>query len=208
MLSAFRRPSYLAAIPPARLDELQTGDLVLFSGRTLSARLVRLFTGSYWSHVGIVLRLPDGGEEPLLWEATRASTLADIHSGGRFDGVQLVSLVEKVASYPGEVVVRRLVGTETAEHRYRRIKPLLRQWSALPYCNFVFKQWLVWWHGHDAAAWQRGGFCSEFVAEVYKHLQLLPADKPSMHYVPRDFSPETSLPLLRGRLSAVLLLRV
>ncbi|MDQ8037717.1 MAG: hypothetical protein REI12_09855 [Pedobacter sp.] len=208
MLSAFNRPSYLAAIPQARLDELQTGDLVLFSGRTFSARLVQLFTGSYWSHVGIVLRLPEHGNVPLLWEATRASKLTDIHKGRSFDGVQLVSLAEKVASYPGEVVVRRLVGTETAQRRYRRIKPLVRQWAALPYCNFVFKQLVAWWRGHEAAAWQRGGFCSEFVAEVYKHLQLLPADKRSMDYVPRDFSPEAPLPLLRGRLSAVSLLRV
>lgn len=208
MLSAFRRPSYLAAIPLARLDELQTGDLVLFSGRTLSARLVRFFTDSYWSHVGIVLRLPEYSDEPLLWEATRASKLADIHRGRAFDGVQLVSLAEKVASYPGEVVVRRLVGAETAARRYRRIKPLLRQWYARPYCNFVFKQLVAWWRGHDEAAWQRGGFCSEFVAEVYKHLHLLPTEKRSMDYVPRDFSPETSLPLLRGRLSDVSLLRV
>lgn len=208
MLSALQRPSYLAAIPSVRLDELQTGDLVLFSGRTFSARLVQVFTGSYWSHVGIVLRLPEHGSAPLLWEATRASKLADIHRGSTFDGVQLVSLAEKVASYEGEVVVRRLVGTETARRRSRRIKPLVRQWSALPYCNFVIKQFKAWWRGHEAAAWQRGGFCSEFVAEVYKHLKLLPADKRSMDYVPRDFSPETSLPLLRGRLSPVSLLRV
>lgn len=208
MLSAFNRPSYLAAIPQARLDELQTGDLVLFSGRTFSARLVQIFTGSYWSHVGIVVRLPEHGDVPLLWEATRASKLADIHKGSTFDGVQLVSLAEKVASYPGEVVVRRLVGAETAKRRYRRIKPLVRQWEALPYSNFVFKQLRAWWRGHEAAAWQRGGFCSEFVAEVYKHLHLLPADKRSMDYVPRDFSPESALPLLRGRLSPASLLRV
>ena len=206
MLSAFRRPSYLAAIPRARLDELQTGDLILFSGRTFAARLVQFFTGSYWSHVGIVLRLPEYGNVPLLWEATRASKLADIHRGEIFDGVQLVSLAEKLASYPGEVVVRRLVGTETAHRRYRRIKPLVRQWCALPYCNFVMKQVTAWWRGHEAVPWQRGGFCSEFVAEVYKHLQLLPPDKRSMDYVPRDFSPDAPLPLLRGRLSAASLL--
>ncbi|HEX6590604.1 MAG TPA: hypothetical protein VF050_01250 [Moraxellaceae bacterium] len=191
------------ASPAVRLDALKTGDIVLFSGRTFAARLVRCCTGSYWSHVGIVVRLPEYGNVPLLWEATRASKLADIHRGEVFDGVQLVPLAEKLASYPGEVVVRRLVGAETARWRYRRIKPLVRQWAALPYCNFVIKQFKAWWRGHEAAAWQGGGFCSEFVAEVYKHWQLLPADKRSMDYVPADFSPEAALPLLRGRLSPV-----
>lgn len=201
MLSAFRRPSYLASVPQVRLDELQTGDLVLFSGRTFAARLVRCFTGSYWSHVGIVVCLPEYGNVPFLWEATRASKVADIHRGEIFDGVQLVPLAEKLASYPGEAVVRHLVGAETPQWRYRRIKPLVRQWRARPYCNFVMKQLLAWWRGHDAVAWQSGGFCSEFVAEVYKHLRLLPPGKRSIDYVPRDFSPESRLLLLRGRLS-------
>jgi hypothetical protein len=205
MLSAFRRPTYLAAVPALRLDELQTGDLVLFSGRTFAARLVQAFTGSYWSHVGIVVRLPEYSE-PLLWEATRASKVADIHRGEIFDGVQLVPLAQKLASYPGEVVVRRLVGAETARRRYRRIKPLVRQWGALPYCNFVIKQLRACWRGHEALAGQRGGFCSEFVAEVYKHLQLLPPDKPSINYVPRDFAPDAPLSLLRGRLAPARLL--
>jgi hypothetical protein len=202
MLSAFRRPPYLAAVPAVSPDALETGDLVLFSGRTFAARLVQCCTGSYWSHVGVVVRLPEYGNVPLLWEATRASKVADIHRGEVFDGVQLVPLAEKLASYRGEVVVRRLVGAETPHGRYRRIKPLMRQWGARPYCNFVMKQLLAWWRGQDAATLHRGGFCSEFVAEVYKHLRLLPSDRRSIDYLPHHFSPEAALPLLRGRLSA------
>lgn len=201
LLSAFRSPSYLAALPPVRLSELETGDLVLFSGHTFAARLVRLFTGSYWSHVGVVVRLPGRGNQPFLWEATRASKLADIHCGKILDGVQLVSLADKLASYPGKVVVRRLVGTEKPQSRYRRIKPLVRQWSALPYRNFLRKQMRALLYGHEAAGWQHGGFCSELVADVYKHLCLLPPDRPSINYVPHDFSPEAPLPLLRGHLA-------
>lgn len=201
MLSAFRRPSYLNTLATAHLDELKTGDLVLFSGRTFAARLVQCFTGSYWSHVGIVVRLPEYGDMPLLWEATRASKLADIRHCEIMDGVQLVPLAEKIASYPGEVFVRRLSGAGAVRTRGRLLKPLLRQWRAHPYCNFALKQFLAWRHGIEAAQWQRGGFCSEFVAEVYKHLQLLPPDKRSIDYVPRDFGPESPLCLLRGRLS-------
>jgi hypothetical protein len=206
MLSAFRRPAYLDAALPAHLHELQTGDIVLFSGRTLSARVVQVFTKSYWSHIGVVLRLPEYGDTPLLWELTRASKLPDLQRHEIFDGVQLVPLALKVASYPGEVFVRRLTGAGAVKTRRQRIQPLLSEWAAHPYRNFLVKQWLAWRHGPDASQWQRGGFCSEFVAEVYKQLQLLPLGKPSMSYMPCDFAPEAALALLRGRLSPAYLL--
>lgn len=207
MLSSLQRPGYLAQRPPARLADLATGDVVLFSGRTLAARLVQLWTGSYWSHVGLVVRLPEYGDVPLLWEATRASRVADIGLGAHFDGVQLVPLAEKLASYPGEVAVRRLVGLRGGRRHYQQLRPLVQEWHALPYSNFLRKQLKAWWLGGEAASFRRGGFCSEFVAEVYKHLQLLPPHKPSIDYLPRDFAPEQALPLLRGRLSPVYPLR-
>lgn len=204
-MRAFRRPAYLDEAVPLQLQELDTGDLVLFSGRTLSARLVQGFTGSYWSHVGLVVRPP--GEEPLLWESTRASCLPDLRLGQPLDGVQLVPLANKIASYPGEVAVRRLLDAGAGFGRYQRIRPLMWHWHARPYSNFVAKKLQAWWRGQEAAHWRHGGFCSEFVAEVYKHLRLLPPQLPSMDFVPRDFGPEAALPLCRGRLSPVWLLR-
>ena len=36
------------------IDELQTGDLVLFSGATSSGALIKIFDGALFSHIGIV----------------------------------------------------------------------------------------------------------------------------------------------------------
>lgn len=206
-LHAFRRPDYLDRAPALCLDELETGDIVLFSGRSLSARLVQGATGSYWSHVGLVLRLP-GWSGPLLWESTRASRVADIRRGVPLDGVQLVSLAGKVAAYPGEVAARRLLDAGAGHARYQRMRPLVRDWHARPYRNFLAKALQAWWSGEETAPhWQRGGFCSELVAEVYKQLRLLPAQRPSRAFLPRDFGPESGMQLCRGRLSPVGLLR-
>lgn len=205
LLGAFRRPAYLKDAAPLRLQELDTGDLVLFSGRSLAARLVQGVTGSYWSHVGIVVRLP-GHAEPLLWEATRASGVADIHRQECFDGVQLVSLARKLASYRGEVAVRRLLDAGSGSLRYQCMRPLIQALHARPYCNVVVKRLRIWWRGIEAAEWRHGGFCSEFVADVYKHLHLLPPHRPSIDFLPRDFGPEALLRLRRGRLSPVCLL--
>lgn len=209
MLSAPKRPQNLNAFPYARVrDQLKTGDLILFSGHTVAARAVRWFTRSPWSHIGMVVRLPEYADTPLLWESTRASPVADIHCGRILDGVQLVSLDAKVATYPGVVAVRRLMGVQSCRERSERLETLLEEWSAQPYRNLVKKNLLAWWQGPEAVHMSRGGFCSELVAEVYQQLRLLPRDKPSMRYTPSDFGPETPLSLLQGQLSPAYLLHV
>lgn len=211
LISAQQRPRHLRSLPYTQLrSQLKTGDLVLFSGRTLAARLVRWWTGSPWSHIGIIVRLPEYADTPMLWEATRANTVADIHCGEIMDGVQLVSLDAKLASYPGDIAVRRLLDVQGSRERSERLESMMQAWAAQPYRNQIKKQLEVWWLGkdHEDTHISRGGFCSELVAEVYKQLRLLPGDKPSMHYMPRDFGPEAPLPLLQGRLSPAYLLNL
>ena len=41
-------------------------------------------------------------------------------------------------------------------------------------------------------------FCSELVADAYKRIGLLPADHEATAYLPRDFSYEGDLELLKG----------
>ncbi len=190
-------------------EQLKTGDLVLFSGRSLAARVVRGCTGSRWSHVGLVVRLPEMPQTPLLWEATRASKVHDIFQGCPFDGVQMVSLDERVASYPGLVAVRRLQGVSTDAEARQTLESLIEGWCEKPYRNFVRAHISAWVRGSDEGlAFQRGGFCSELVAEVYRRWRLLPSDLPARHYVPRDFTGESSLPMLKGALSPACLLSV
>lgn len=192
----------LPSQPWSRLREnLKTGDIVLFSGDTFAARLVRCFTGSPWSHVGLVVRLPDMPGTPLLWEATRASKVSDISHGRAFDGVQLVSLDDRVVSYRGRIAVRRLQGVSADAEARARLDALMQAWHALPYRNFVRKHLSAWLRGSESLAWRKGGFCSELVAEVYRQWRLLPAERPAAHYVPRDFAPDDGVPLLRGSLS-------
>lgn len=189
-------------------DHLKTGDLVLFSGRSLAARIVRGFTGSRWSHVGLVVRLPEMPQTPLLWEATRASKVHDITEGKPFDGVQLVALDDRIASYQGVVAVRRLQQVHTDSQARVLLETLIEAWRAKPYRNFVRQHISAWVRGEEALSFSRGGFCSELVAEVYRRWSLLPADRPAHHYVPRDFGCEAGVPLLRGGLSPAYLLTV
>ena len=49
-------------------NDLQAGDIVLYSGTRLWSRVIRAFSKSKWSHVGIVLR-HDQTSEPWVVEA-------------------------------------------------------------------------------------------------------------------------------------------
>ncbi|PTQ89986.1 hypothetical protein [Agitococcus lubricus] len=183
-------------------QQLQTGDLVLFSGTSWSSRLVQVFTLSRWSHIALVVRLPEYPDQLLLWEVTRASKLHDIQHGQSMDGVQLVNLDAKLASYQGQVAIRRLKTKLNEQQRLQHLRHLLAAWRHKPYCNIVRKNLYAWWHGNAASSiGHQGGFCSELIAEIYQRWQLLPADRPARYYVPQDFAPSAALKLVNGGLS-------
>lgn len=55
-----------------KLAQFKTGDLVLFAGSGRCRSLIKRFTRSKWSHIGMVLHL-DAYPYPLLFESTGAS---------------------------------------------------------------------------------------------------------------------------------------
>lgn len=71
-------------------DDLQTGDLVLFSGKGPISAEIGWFSRSIWSHVGMVVRLPQF-DSVLQWESTTLSNTVDLESGVIRQGVQLLA---------------------------------------------------------------------------------------------------------------------
>ena len=86
---------------------IETGDILLFSGKGGISQAIKWFTHSKWSHVGMVFRLTDV-DLIMLWESTTLSDLDDYESGHPSKGVQLVVLSERVMKYNGPVALRRL----------------------------------------------------------------------------------------------------
>ncbi len=68
---------------------INTGDVVLFSGKGAISHGIKLLTLSKWSHVGMALKLPDT-DTIFLWESTTLNNLADAKDGIKKKGVQLV----------------------------------------------------------------------------------------------------------------------
>ena len=179
---------------------LKTGDLVLFSGKGRISRLIQFGTASKWSHVGMVVVLPEF-DFVLLWESTTLSSLRDIVSGKARKGVQLVALSERLRTYDGTAAVCTLKGAHLAAGDMRALAHFRREVRGRPYEQSklellfsVFRRWCGL--GEDLSSL----FCSELVGEAYQRMGLLPPGVPSNSYTPADFG--RAIKLLRGRLGA------
>jgi hypothetical protein len=182
--------------------KIKTGDIVLFSGKGGISHGIKLVTNSKWSHVGMVLRLPDS-KAVFLWESTTLSNLKDAIDGKTKKGVQLVLLSERLRSYGGEVNVRHLENYQVTRKEYMKLMGLREQARNRPYEKDRLELIKAAYDGplghneEDLSSL----FCSELVAEAYQRLGLLrepPNGLPSNEYTPKDFSDRKGLVLEKG----------
>lgn len=188
---------------------LKTGDIVFFSGKGGISAGIKWATLSRWSHVGMILILPEY-DFVTLWESTTLSSLVDLDTKVPTKGVQLVPLSARVASYGGGIAVRQLQGVELAGTEIKALMELRRRISGRPYEEHKIELIKAAYDGplgrnsEDLSSL----FCSEMVAEAYQRLGLLGETKPSNEYTPADFSERRELTLLRGSLGPEVFLKV
>jgi hypothetical protein len=175
--------------------DLRTGDLLLFGGRTWFSHLVEAFSDSPWSHVGMVMRLPQY-DFVCLYEATALHDLQDLDTQTVHDGVQLVPLSQRVRSYHGDISYRKLHGFELNDTHHHQLLKLRHTFRGRPWEKNNLELIRAMWasivgpsrHGRvDLSSF----FCSELVSKCYQTLGLLdsgPQARPCDEYVPADFS--------------------
>lgn len=166
-------------------QSLCCGDLVLFAGRGWLSATIRLFTRSHWTHVAMVVRLPDE-DEPLLIEANSMGEVEDFFAGKRVSGVTLVSFRERVARYPGRVALRRCGQGLSPARRMHFIRWVQRYYRR-PYKNFLVSQLLDLLCGVERERPGPGVFCSELVAELCGHMGWLTKPARTSRFVPAHF---------------------
>lgn len=190
-------------------DELKTGDLVLFSGKGPISAGIKLFTRSAWSHVGLVVRLPQF-DSVLLWESTTLNDLVDLDSGVLRQGVQLVSLSARLARYDGPVSIRRLQDVTLGAQDWEALSSLRREVAGRPYelSNLELVRSAYDGFGGLNREDLSSLFCSELLAEAYQRMGLLDEAVPSSEYTPKDFAAKGGLRLLRGHLGPEIEVRV
>ncbi len=187
---------------------LRTGDLVLFSGKGGASAGIKWATFSRWSHVGMIVVLPEY-DLVTVWESSTIATLPDIDTNAPNKGVQLVPLSGRLEQYDGEIAVRQLQDVEFSQENIRSLMQLRRELAGRKYEEEKLQLICAAWdHAFGRNTEDLSSlFCSELVAEAYQRLGLLDEDKPSNEYVPADFSDRRELKLLRGRLGPEIFLK-
>lgn len=179
-------------------NELKTGDLVMFSGKGAFSDIIKYGTLSKWSHVGMILHIPEY-DFLTVWESTTLSDVKDLDTGLPRKGVQLVPLSDRVQKYSGEISVRRLQGDDLPKNSLRKLMDLRKELRGKRYERSkveLFKSAYDGPLGHNKEDLS-SIFCSELVAEAYQRLGLLTEEKSSNEYTPADFS-EKKMKELQG----------
>ncbi len=188
-------------------DKLRTGDIVLFSGKGLVSTVIKRFTRSPWSHVGMVIRSIEL-DMLLLWESTTLSKVKDVRSDTLKQGVQLVALGERISAYDGTVAVRQLEDTCVNGKRLEALKEFRAEIKDRPYEESkleLLKSAYDGPFGHNEEDLS-SIFCSEMVAEAYQRMGFLTEDTSSNEYDPADFG--NYIALQDGRLGKIIELEV
>ena len=166
---------------------LNTGDLVLMSGYSPFAKLIKELMGCEWSHLAMAVR---EGEQLCVWEAT----------GKGVGLVRWKNALPKACDYftsvmnpkAGKVAVRRLIWpTHNAHERHEAESKLQRHMelhTGVPYEHDRKQLFAVAYPKISAAilgAQQEdltSVFCWECVSAAYKAMGLLPQERPAHAY--------------------------
>lgn len=179
--------------------DIQTGDLILFSGNGPIAFGIKLITRSKWSHVGMAFKMPEY-DFVAIWESTSLSNIHDIESGMHVNGVQMSPLRDRIRNYNGDIAIRHLSDFTCDLDKLKRFRSSVR---GRPYEKDLFELFSAALpypfsnNDEDISSL----FCSELVAETYQTLGLLDEQKPSNEYTPSDFAQDANLHLSEGTLS-------
>lgn len=190
---------------------LKTGDLLLFSGKSVLSNLIKLFTRSRWSHIGMIFRSSEGSF--FCFEADVDSMSSFLKKRGI--GVRMVPLKEKVSTYQGEIAIRSLVELppEDLQEIQTQITHFINEVKNRPYEKSMLEFIRAAYDGPFGDNIEEdlsSIFCSELVAAAYQRFGLLPQHPPGLpsnEYTPVDFSRNT-LTLLKGKLSDIVPVKV
>jgi len=168
------------------LDQVDTGDLLLFKTKHPNAKLQRSFTGSSYDHVAILLKYQSG--EIVLFEAASKN------------GVSLCRwktfLLNDWKKLYSRIMYRKLV-MKRKDNIIGHIEEFVKSTVGKKYkvnLTKLFKKKVV--VGEEEKKENRTFFCSELVAAFYKKINILASDAASCGFLPGSFSSEKKIQLL------------
>ena len=209
------------------INNMNTGDILLFSGyHSIISSIIKWWTNSYYSHIGIVLKNPyilnNGIYKELRGVYLLESgyeTIPDAEDNINKYGVQIVPLKQIIEKYDGAIFWRKLnldKSTYSRETLNFNISKIYSYIKNKPYdLNIVdllsaninlYKPTPIKLYSYPIFNWCRHDIqkqdrlvCSALVAYIYTKLEFLPQITHWTECVPKFFSNENNkLQLLGG----------
>lgn len=201
----------------SKYPNLETGDIILFSGEYCISRAIEIGSNSKWSHIGIILKNPTYFDQALkglyLWESGQEA-FVDAENGVKKFGVQISDFEEVMDDYKGKVVVRKLnAKIDNLDEKLTVIHKMVHNKEydfdlfdfistrlKINYKRSLNKYSIL---NHFTSNYRRSDrfFCSGFVACIYTELKLLPENTEWERCEPKTFSEQNkSLTLVNATL--------
>src|SRR5580692_1005911 len=175
----------MPVIPPTLWNdlgnEMQTGDLILFSGAASESEWIKLFTGGNFSHSTMIYR-PDPSQPPLMWQEAPDAIVADPHTGTSHGGAQLgdaLGATEVITNKYKDVPYYVPLNWERPGTLNPAMLNVINSYEERPF-GTVLQMALNYVIGHfyNQATDQSSLYCAELVAVTYQAIGLLDASHP------------------------------
>jgi hypothetical protein len=187
-----------------KFENMETGDILLMGNRSFwFSKIVEMYTGSKWSHVGVILKNPTWIDPSLngyyLWQSG-SEKFNDSEDHKNLFGVRLDDLEEIIESYDGYVAWRHLKVKDTIPDLENKLKEAHRIVHDKKYdlniMDFLKARDYVIESNCISLAkmlnFRRTDkfFCSALVGFIYQQIGLLPLDTEWSRCEPKTFSSE------------------
>ena len=179
------------------VEDLDTGDVILWSSSSLGSYVNRIATGSPWSHTGMIIKtdyFTPGHPKLYIWHSINdvITCTEDKITGKQKRGVQLNSLKPIIEHSPGEIYIRHMHPKPT-EDLFRIHHEFFSEFATKDYEQYVLEMFNAvsdhMLENKDTPQTRETIFCSELNAYTYKEFGWsAPRNVSCNEYLPSDFS--------------------
>jgi hypothetical protein len=127
------------------LETCNTGDLILFQGKSIISEIIKLSTNSVWTHIGIIIKNPTfikNCKKGIYLYVADGAYVIDKPSNKKLIGVQLVDLVDKLNNYEGTFYYRKLI-TNKNKKKMMNIFSIVYNTEFHKFYDWLPKNWIA-----------------------------------------------------------------
>lgn len=173
------------------INELETGDIILFSGNYIISNIIEFITNSKYSHIAVIIKNPnffDDKMEGIYMLESGYEDKPDCENGRIKFGVQLTKLDDVIKNYKGDIYIRKLTCIRD-ELFYEKIDQIHSDVHNLPYDLNIFDWIKAGLHVKLGNVQKKNTYwCSALVCYIYIKCGFLQDTLPWTLISPEDFN--------------------